>query len=180
MRRPSDSNTIYIAVGSNIDPHVHVPEAVRRLGNRLSLGAVSTFYRTAPVGGRRQPDFRNGVLEGTSDLPPRSLKFDVLRAVERELGRARTHDKYASRTIDLDVLLYGTAVIEEPDLRVPDPDIRTRPFVAVPLMELNPDLVLPDTGEPLKGLAVLRDRAGLEVDAQLTEAVRSVLVETRK
>jgi 7,8-dihydro-6-hydroxymethylpterin-pyrophosphokinase len=102
----------------------------------------------------------------------RYLKFEVLRGIEAELGRVRTEDKYAARTVDLDIAIYGDAVVSEPDLRIPDPDIRKRPFIAVPLLELAPFLMLPDTGEALSSLASAKARADLEPVSSFTARLR--------
>lgn len=143
---------IYIAVGSNIDPEENVPASVRLLALSVDIVAVSTFYWTAPLDRPEQARFLNGVVQITTNLEPRPLKFDVLRPIEARLGRVRGSDRHAARTIDLDVALWDDRVIDEEGLRIPDPDVRTRSFIAVPLLELAPDLVLPDTGERLASL----------------------------
>jgi 7,8-dihydro-6-hydroxymethylpterin-pyrophosphokinase len=84
----------------------------------------------------------------------------------------RKADKYAARTIDLDIAVYDDAVIDEPDLRIPDPDIRSRPFIAIPLLELAPKLILPDTGERLSSLAIVKGREGLDPVYDFTEELR--------
>lgn len=165
----------FVAVGSNIDPRQHIIEALSRLRERARVTATSTFYWTAALDRPEQPRFANGVWQVETDLPARRLKFDVLRIIERQLGRVRTADRYASRTIDLDVVLCGDLVVDEPDLRIPDPDIRTRPFISIPLLELAPDLILPDTGEPLAALPVVADRAGMEADPDFTAQIRTIL-----
>ena len=164
--------TVYIAVGANIDPERHVAAALERLQARLEVTAVSTFYQTAPLDRPEQEPYVNGVLQARTGLSPRVLKFDVLRRIEADLGRRRTGDPSASREIDLDLVLYGEDVIREPDLRVPDPDLRQRSFVAVPVLELDPELVLPDSGERLGDLEVARDSDGLQPLPELTAALR--------
>ena len=168
-------STAFIAVGSNIEPERHVPAALDRLRKCVGVTGVSTVYRTAPLGRPEQGAFLNGVWRIETDVPARGLKLDVLRRIETELGRVRTADKYAARVIDLDVILYGNQVIDEPDLRLPDPDIRTRAFIAVPLLELAPDLVLPDTGESLVSIVAELDQSGLEPVADITGELRSRL-----
>ena len=98
---------------------------------------------------REKQDVNINVWHIQTAVSARALKFGILRGIETDLGHARSADKYAARPIDLDLAVYGDAVIDEPDLHVPDPDIRERPFVAVPLLGLAPNLVMPDTGEPL-------------------------------
>jgi 2-amino-4-hydroxy-6-hydroxymethyldihydropteridine diphosphokinase len=165
----------FIAVGSNIDPEHNIPAALDMLKARLDVTAVSTFYRTEPLGRPEQPAFINGVLEVRTGMDPRALRADVLRAVEASLGRVRTADKYAARPIDLDIALYGDLVTEEDGLVIPDPDIRERPFLAVPILELAPDLRMPDTGERVASLAVVRQTDGLEPVGELTEQLRGRL-----
>ena len=162
----------FVSVGANIDPERNVVEALRLLRQSVRITGVSTFYRTKAVGRPKQQDFLNGVWKVATDIAPRSLKFDVLRDIERRLGRIRRADKYAARTIDLDVILHGDAVIDEPDLHIPDPDIRTRAFVAVPLLELAPELRLPDTGEALAKLVGEQQTRRLQPDIPFTNQLR--------
>ncbi len=144
---------VFISVGSNIYPEENVRRALF-LSRRIRLVALSTFYATAPVGRPDQPPFYNGVVRGRTDLPPDVLKFHVLRDIEARLGRKRGADKYAPRPIDLDVLLYGDRVEESEELVLPDPQIAERPFLALPLYELAPDLVLPGSGRSLREIAL--------------------------
>ena len=143
----------FISVGSNIGPAQNVRRAVRLLGRQVRIVGVSTFYRTKPLGRPEQPEFYNGVVAVETDIPAGELKHRVLRGIEEQLGRRRTEDKYAPRTIDLDVLLYDELVIDRDDLVIPDPEIAHRPFLAIPLEELAPELVLPGSGRPIKGIA---------------------------
>ena len=143
---------VYVGIGSNLSPEANIPAALELLAQAVRLSALSTFYRTAPVGPAGQPAFINGVAEVHTDLPPRSLKFEVLRGIEAQLGRGRGPDKYAPRTIDLDILIYGDLAVREPDLVLPDPDLRERPFLAAALRELAPKLApqsAGSAGEPL-------------------------------
>ncbi len=124
----------YIAVGSNIHPMENIPAAAEMLrciaGVRLL--ASSRFWRTGPVGRTDQPDFVNGAWAIRTDLDIPTLKSH-LRDVEDRLGRRRSADRNAPRTIDLDLVLYGTTV--DPAMRLPHPDL-ARPFVYGPVMEL--------------------------------------------
>lgn len=131
----------FIGIGSNITPERQLRAALRLLAAQVSVVGISTIYRTPPVDGSAQPDYYNGVVEIVTELPPDALKADVLRRIEDDLGRQRGGDKYAPRTIDLDLLLY------DGDARVPpDPEIATRPFLAIPLQELAPALEVPGLG----------------------------------
>ncbi len=163
----------FIAVGSNIGPRRHIPYALEKLQEHARVTRVSTFYRTEPLGGRAQPPFLNGVWRIETAMSPRALEFDVLRTIERELGRVRTDDKYAARAIDLDLILYGDSVVNEPDLILPDPDIRVRSFIAVPLLELAPDLVIPGTGEGFASIVASLSTQGLEPDRDFTRDLQT-------
>ena len=152
----------FVAVGANIEPEHHIEAALRGLMGMVDVHETSTFYRTTPLLDPRQPDFLNGVWRIETELGPRDLKYDILRGIERDLGRERSGNRYAPRVIDLDLILWGDAVIDEPDLKIPDPDIYTRPFVAVPLAELSPELELPDTKSTVSDLESAKRHDGLE------------------
>lgn len=135
---------VYISIGSNVDPEPSIRRALLILKGRMRLMALSTLYRTHPVGCADDASpFVNAVLQVETEIAPRDLKFGILRPVEDAVGRQRTSDKYAPRTIDLDIIVYGDAVISGPDITIPDPEIFERAFIAAPLAELDPDLILP-------------------------------------
>ena len=160
----------YIAIGSNIDPQENVEGALEILNAEAPIFALSTFYWSPPVGHQQheQPPFLNGVCGIVSAFDARNLKFRVLRSIERRLGRVRGADKYAARPIDLDIAMFGDMLIDEPDLHAPDPDIATRPFLAVPLYELIPEGVLPDSGASLASIVNQMDTSMLSADEALT------------
>jgi dihydroneopterin aldolase/2-amino-4-hydroxy-6-hydroxymethyldihydropteridine diphosphokinase len=170
-----DPAIAFVAVGSNVDPERNIPEALRSLRGLALVTATSTFYRTPPLSRPEQPMFFNGVWELRATRSARQLKFEVLRRIEAELGRERTEDRHAPRPIDLDLILYGDQVIAESDLRVPDPEICQRPFVAIPLLELAPDLVLPDTLERLSSQAVIRSATNLEPLGDFSEHLERLI-----
>lgn len=165
---------IYIGVGANLDPEVHIRTALRRLRATLRITGISTFYRTTPIGRPEQPPFINGVIAADTDLPPYQVKFDVLQPIEIALGRVRTADKYAARPIDLDLLLYDDLVIADDSLMLPDPEIALRPFLAVPLAELSAELVLPD-GRGLRAIAATFTDYGMIPLEVFTSALRELL-----
>ncbi len=125
----------FIAVGSNIEPLIHIPRALDRLKQLEHVQASSTFYQTEPLGPPNQPVFVNGVWCIETQTSPHHVKTDILTGIERQLGRIRTDDKYAPRTIDLDLILYGRRHCDDPNLTLPHPDL-VRPFVLGPLWEL--------------------------------------------
>ena len=137
----------YIALGSNLgDPVATLREAVDGLAALRGslLKAVSSFYRTAPIGLKHQPDFINAVAAVDTRLSPSQL-LDELFALEARYGRVRSV-RNAPRTLDLDLLLHGDAVLNDPNLTLPHPRMHERAFVLVPLAEIAPDLLVPGHG----------------------------------
>lgn len=141
-----------IALGSNIDPEHRITRALAALRAlpHSTLIAESSWYRTAPWGIEAQPDFINLAVLLRTRVSARELLAQT-QAIEQSLGRMRTL-RNGPRTIDLDILLYGEQLIDEPDLRIPHPALTWRDFMLVPLMEIAPDLVHPERAQPLKAL----------------------------
>ena len=125
----------FISVGSNIDPLQNVTAALIALLKKESVVSSSTFYQTEPLGNESQPRFINGVWQIQTSLSPRQIRSQLLQPIEQSLGRRRTADKFAPRTIDLDLVLYNDLVVDEADLTLPHPDL-ARPFVHEPVREL--------------------------------------------
>ncbi len=143
----------YVGVGSNLgDREATLLRALELLAAEagVTVAAVSAFRDTEPVGYVDQPRFLNGVAAVDTELPAREL-LDRLLGVERSLGRRRDGPRFGPRTVDLDLLLYGDATIEEPGLSVPHPRLGERRFALEPLAELDPSLTLPD-GRKVLGL----------------------------
>ncbi|MGC9317270.1 MAG: 2-amino-4-hydroxy-6-hydroxymethyldihydropteridine diphosphokinase [Armatimonadota bacterium] len=163
---------VFVAVGSNIDPERNVRAAVRALARRTRVVAISTIYATAPLRRHEQATFYNGVVEIETGIPPRELRSEVLRCIEAQLGRVRTGDRWAARTIDLDIAVYNDLVISDSDLQIPDPDIPRRAFLAVPLAELAPDLVLPGSGERLSEIAAAFDDHDMDPLPEYTQSLQ--------
>jgi 2-amino-4-hydroxy-6-hydroxymethyldihydropteridine diphosphokinase len=134
----------YVGLGSNLgDREANLRRALELL-EELGPARISSIRETDPVGITDQPRFLNAVAEVLTDLPAREV-LDRLLAIERGLGREREEEvRWGPRTIDLDLLLYGSETIDEPGLTVPHPRLARRRFVLEPLHELDPDLVLPD------------------------------------
>ncbi len=143
----------FISMGSNIDSEANLREAVQRLAQYCTLLAVSSVYETAPVGKIDQPAFLNAAALIETPLTAAQLKTDVLEAIEQELGRVRTDDKNAPRTIDLDIALFDDQILDIGSRHIPDPDILKYPYVAVPLADLAPQERHPETGQPLSEIA---------------------------
>jgi 2-amino-4-hydroxy-6-hydroxymethyldihydropteridine diphosphokinase len=156
-------NRVFISMGSNIDGERNLREAVRRLALRCRLLAVSPVYETAPVGkadevGRadevgKADNFLNAAALIETDLAVAELKANVLQVIEQELGRVRTENKYAPRTIDLDISLFNDQVFDVGQRHIPDPEISKYPHIAVPLADLVPDQRHPETGQTLGQIA---------------------------
>jgi len=121
--------------------------ALRALDAHASIHVLrrSSLYRTAAWGRKDQPDFTNAVAEIETSLDPGALLAACL-ATERVLGRKRDSVRWGARTIDIDILTYGQTVSCDPELQLPHPLLTKRAFVMVPLLELEPDLVLPGIG----------------------------------
>ena len=144
----------YVALGSNLgDREGTLLDAVEalRAEQGVDVAAVSRLIDTEPVGVVDQPRFLNGVVAVDTILPPRAL-LDLLLEVERLFGRSREGvPAQGPRTLDLDLLLYGDAKIDEPGLEVPHPRLHERAFALVPLQELAPGLEIPGRG-PVEAL----------------------------
>jgi 2-amino-4-hydroxy-6-hydroxymethyldihydropteridine diphosphokinase len=142
---------VAIAFGSNLgDRSAHLAFAVERLSQQLSSLRVSRVVETEPVGVGDQPLFLNGVLTATTTRSPTDLLDDLL-ALERERRRERPWPG-APRTLDLDLILYGDAIIETDRLTVPHPRFRERQFVLEPLSEIAADWIDPVTGRTVAEL----------------------------
>ncbi len=122
---------VFVAVGSNIEPARNIREGLDRLNQIVPILDSSPFYETEPIGRPEQDNYWNGVivLDLPDDTDPVQFQFETLRGVEAAQGRVRTKDKYAARTLDLDVILWGDQEIDRNGMRVPDPDIPRRPFL---------------------------------------------------
>ncbi|MDO8262250.1 MAG: 2-amino-4-hydroxy-6-hydroxymethyldihydropteridine diphosphokinase [Gallionella sp.] len=132
----------FIGIGSNIEPEKNVSAAIRSLAQQTRVTGISMVYCTGALDRPEQPHYFNCVVEIETEALPAEVKHGILRPIENSLGRKRSADKYAPRTIDLDLLLYGDLVMDAEDIKLPDPEILQRPFLAIPLFELAPDLVL--------------------------------------
>jgi len=163
---------VYIAIGSNIAPEKNIPAALEALAEYCAVKKVSRFYRSRPIDRPEQDDFLNGACLIETDAFPKELKFSILRPIEQALGRVRTDDAYAARTIDLDIVLYGDTIIDEDGLNVPDPEIVQRPFLFMPLLDLDERMIIPGTGKMLRELVELKQYEDVTVERAFTETLR--------
>jgi 2-amino-4-hydroxy-6-hydroxymethyldihydropteridine diphosphokinase len=147
----------YVGLGANLgDRELTIRRAVGLLDATAGIRVVrvSTLRETEAWGPIEQPPYLNGAAELETDLPPREL-LEALLDVEHRLGRVRA-ERYGPRTIDLDLLLYGVLLVDEPGLTLPHPRLHERRFALEPLAELGPQLVVPGRGtvaDLLRGLA---------------------------
>ncbi|MBB1198742.1 2-amino-4-hydroxy-6-hydroxymethyldihydropteridine diphosphokinase [Enterobacteriaceae bacterium 89] len=137
---------VFIAVGSNLaSPLDQVNAAIAALGEipQTRIVAVSSFYRTPPLGPQDQPDYLNAAVELETALAPETL-LDNTQRIELQQGRVRKAERWGPRTLDLDIMLFGDAVIHSERLTVPHYDMHNRGFMLWPLAEIAPDLTFPN------------------------------------
>jgi 2-amino-4-hydroxy-6-hydroxymethyldihydropteridine diphosphokinase len=166
----------FVAIGSNFNATENYAAALRELRLVTQIIGISTVYETnylRPDGTVSDTEFfLNGVVAIETPFDPLEFKNNVLRTIEKNLGRTRDGAKNAPRTIDLDLVLYANLVVQSPELTLPSPDIRHRDFVAVPLLELEPNLILPDTLEKLADLTAQTKNTHMKAQLALTAFVR--------
>ena len=136
---------VYIAIGSNLaSPLEQVNAAIEALGAipESRLLAVSSFSRTPPLGPQDQPDYLNAAVALDTDLSPEAL-LDHTQRIELQQGRVRKAERWGPRTLDLDIMLFGDAVIDTERLTVPHYDMHNRSFMLWPLFEIAPELRFP-------------------------------------
>lgn len=144
----------YIALGSNLDdPQQQIREALKRLATLPDTRLVlhSRLYRAAPLGPQNQPEFINAAAGLLTRLSPRDLLFE-LKGIEASMGRASAGVRWGPRRIDLDLLVHGSAQLNEDGLTVPHPGVPSRNFVLYPLLDIAPELIVPGHG-PVRLLA---------------------------
>ncbi len=146
----------YVGLGANLGPREETLRlAVERLGDAegVDVVGVSSLRETDPVGVVDQPPFLNGAAQLETNLPPREL-LDLLLEIECSLGRVRG-ERWGPRVVDLDLLLYGGEIVDEPGLRIPHPRLHERRFALAPLAELDPGLEIPGRADVSALLAEL-------------------------
>lgn len=164
---------IYIGIGANLgDREKTLQDATGILNEKpeIAIIAASAVYETAPIGVVDQPYFLNAVLQVHTSLSARSL-LNCLLAIERKFGRQR-ETRWGPRTLDLDILLYGDAIINQPGLQVPHPHLHERAFVLVPLCDLKPDLKHPVLGHSIQ---FLTDALGLDLSVRKIEGLNLII-----
>ena len=142
-------NTAYIGVGTNIEHKKHARAAIYELASLDVNRVVSPIYECAAVGFSSQQNFYNFVIRIDTSLGLEDLA-KILRQVEIKWGRAENAQKYQDRTLDLDIVLFGDVISEQPEL--PRSDVFKYPFVIKPLFDLKPDLIIPGDGRTIADL----------------------------
>jgi len=131
--------TVYLSLGSNVgNREANLEDAISRLGQMGNVVAVSSFYETEPVEVTSQPWFLNCAVKFDTEKMPKQLLKGILD-LEREMGRRRTQNK-GPRNIDIDILLFGSSIVETKGLTVPHPALHERRFVLEPLAEIAPEV----------------------------------------
>ena len=131
--------TVYLSLGSNLgDRKANLAEAIERLARLGNVVAASSFYETEPVEVTAQPWFLNCAVKISTEKMPRQLLKGILD-LERDMGRRRTQNK-GPRNIDIDILLFGSSIVETKGLTIPHPAMHERRFVLEPLAEIAPDV----------------------------------------
>ncbi len=147
------ANLVYLDLGSNIEPEQNLPAAVELLANFGVLLGVSSVWETKPLGLPEQPNYLNAGMLIETDLGAAEFKQIVIRNIEKKLGRVRTKNKNAPRTIDIDIILFNNEIFELDGRHIPNKELVERPFVAASLAEIAPDTKHPETGQTLLEIA---------------------------
>ncbi len=157
----STEHIVYLALGSNLgDRQEHLAAAITGLHKVVDLEAISSIYETEPAGYLEQPHFLNMVCRGKTQLSPHDLL--IYTKVLEQAGGRQTTFRNGPRTIDIDILLYDNTKIAQNDLVIPHPRMSTRAFVLVPLAEIAPDLVEPNSDKTIHELLAGISKQGVQ------------------
>jgi 2-amino-4-hydroxy-6-hydroxymethyldihydropteridine diphosphokinase len=137
-------HSVILILGSNIEPEVNIVKALKELASRFSIERVSNLIETKSEGSRG-PDFLNLAIKIRTDYSLDDLKYQKLRCIEDDLGRVRTFDKNAPRTIDIDIMIFDGQIVDQ--------DIWEHIYLAVPLSEIEPQIVDPQSGQDILTIA---------------------------
>jgi len=154
--------TIYLSLGSNLgDREANLASVFEELPPAIEVILRSSIYQTTPWGFKYQPDFLNMVVQGETELPPREL-LTYLKKIEKKIGRKPSFI-YGPRLVDIDILFYGKKVVDEVHLTIPHKKMPERAFVLVPLLEIAPDLKIPDSDQTVSDLVSVIDTSGVSL-----------------
>ena len=138
-------NNVILLLGSNINPEENILRALELLGQQAKLTGQSRIWETEAVGSNG-PNFLNIAIRIQTPLNSQEIKFGLIDNIESELKRVRTTDKYAPRTMDIDIILFNGQVVDE--------NLWNKAFIAIPVAEMEPNLPHPSNGKSLKNIAV--------------------------
>jgi len=150
----------FISIGSNIDKEIHIPSSINALKKQFDQVLCSSLYETEAVGFEGD-DFHNLIVQFTSKLEVKAIA-KILRQIELDHGRTRDSRKYAARTLDLDLILYGDLILTDGRLQIPRDEIEKYAFVLEPLAEIAPDLLHPVSHKSYSQLWNDYDKKGLQ------------------
>lgn len=151
--KDTSEGLVYFSLGSNLDPDLHLRNALRKIDEKYLLKSVSGIYETSPVGGKRKQSFFWNMAVGVdTDEKPESIR-KWAGNLEKMEGRVRTKDRFASRTLDVDLILWKDLVVKGKGFSLPHPDIEEKAFVLYPLLEIAPQMSLPGSERSLIELA---------------------------
>ncbi|MBF0454135.1 MAG: 2-amino-4-hydroxy-6-hydroxymethyldihydropteridine diphosphokinase [Magnetococcales bacterium] len=177
------SGPVLIAFGANIDPLNNLLQGLSHLHRAIELQAISTVWKTDPLPDPKQQEaydmgggYLNGAVLSHTQIDPFSLR-KILKKIESECHRVRSPNRFAPRSLDLDIALMGSRVMTGPEMVLPDPDIVSRSFVALPLAQLMPDMVHPVEKKSLSVLAAsfLPLDRGMVEDREATKMLQSLI-----
>jgi len=158
-------NRAYLALGSNIQPEENLPAAVQALTQFGQIKQVSSVWESKPVGDVNQANFLNAAVLLLTSLSARELRLDAINFVEQQLQRKRdAGNMNAARTIDIDIALFNQDILSIEHRKIPDPEIFERAFLAIPLAEIDPGYVHPETNQTLEEITT---SFGPQADAML-------------
>jgi 2-amino-4-hydroxy-6-hydroxymethyldihydropteridine diphosphokinase len=153
---------VYLSLGSNLGDRKSYLESVQSgLPPDVLVRQASSFYETEPWGYSFQPEFLNQVLLVETHLTAREL-LNYIKDLEAKIGREPSF-RYGPRLVDIDIIMYGDQIIQEPDLKIPHPRFQDRAFVLVPLAEISPELMIPGTENTVMDLLKEIDLSGVHL-----------------
>ncbi|MEQ8673060.1 MAG: 2-amino-4-hydroxy-6-hydroxymethyldihydropteridine diphosphokinase [Aggregatilineales bacterium] len=158
------SPDVYLSLGSNIAPEENLQAAVDLLRDQCEVLAISPVYQSPPYGNPDQADFLDVVVKIKTDKTPLEFKVNVLRQIEKTLGRIRSpENKFGPLTLDMDVLLWGDLVLDygQKPWHIPNKGLVEFAADALPMVDLAPELIHPETGETMRDLVVRLDQTGI-------------------
>lgn len=155
------TTSAYFSIGTNLgDRFANLQRALSLLGAEMAITAVSPVYVTEPWGDTNQPKFLNICVAAATDLPPCDI-LDIIKSIEHDMGRLPSRH-WGPRLIDIDLLLYGHTIVDEPGLTVPHPHMAERAFVLAPLANIIPTFVHPTTGRTIEAMLEDVDQTSVE------------------